>query len=81
MNATSRSSVFFGRALATTLSLAVMLGWHAMAQEVTEFPGLGPPGALQQIRFESGTQQEFVLQGPNSRGQLVVSGEFDAVDC
>jgi len=78
MNATSRSSVFSGRALATTLSLTVMLGWHVMAQEVTEFPGLGSPGVLQQIRFESGTQQELVLQGPNSRGQLVVSGEFDS---
>jgi len=78
MNGISRFPAFSGRALAITLSLAVMLGSHALAQEATEFPGLGPPGGLQQIHFESGKQQELVLQGPNARGQLVVSGEYDS---
>ena len=81
MNATSRFSVFSGRALATTLSLTVMLGWHVMAQEVAEFPGLGPPGALQQIRFESGAQQELVLQGPIPAGNLLSVASLTAARC
>ncbi len=74
----SRTRLFSARILASCAVLSLMLALPALGQETVEFPGLGPRGALQQIRFESGPQQELVLQGPNSRGQLVVSGDYDS---
>ncbi|MEE2686011.1 MAG: DUF1549 and DUF1553 domain-containing protein [Planctomycetota bacterium] len=74
----SRTRLFSGRILASCAIISLMLALPALGQETVEFPGLGPRGALQQIRFESGPQQELVLQGPNSRGQLVVSGDYDS---
>ena len=74
----SRTRLFSARILASCAVVSLMLALPALGQETVEFPGLGPRGALQQIRFESGPQQELVLQGPNSRGQLVVSGDYDS---
>ena len=74
----SRVPLFSGRILAIAAITSLMLALPALGQDAAEFPGLGPRGALQQIRFESGSQQEMVLQGPNSRGQLVVSGDYDS---
>ena len=74
----SRTVLFRGRTLALTLVMAVLLYYPASAQEPAALPGLGPRGALQQVHFELGTQEELVLQGPNARGQLVVSGDYDS---
>jgi len=74
----SRVPLFSGRILVTAAIASLMLALPALGQDAAEFPGLGPRGVLQQIRFESGSQQELVLQGPNSRGQLVVSGDYDS---
>jgi hypothetical protein len=41
-----------------------------------EFPGLGPKGNLVSIAFETGSQP--VLQGRNSRKQLVVTGTYSS---
>ena len=74
----SRLPLFSGRILVTAAIASLMLAVPALGQDAAEFPGLGPRGVLQQIRFESGSQQELVLRGPNSRGQLVVSGDYDS---
>jgi hypothetical protein len=41
-----------------------------------EFPGLGPPGTLNALQVEPAT--ELVLQGPNARGQILVTGVFSS---
>ena len=41
-----------------------------------DFPGLGPAGNLQAIQFEPGAP--LLLQGPNSRAQLVLSGKYSS---
>lgn len=53
------------------------LSFIATAQLVAaDFPGLGPPGALQEMQFSQAG--ELVLRGPNDRTQLVVSGRYSS---
>ena len=46
----------------------------ALAQSASKSPGLGPAGALQSITFDETI--EPVLHGPDSRRQLLVTGQF-----
>jgi hypothetical protein len=51
-------------------------GSVAFGQEQPAFPGLGPPGTLNSIAFESAG--ETALRGRNARRQLVVTGTYSS---
>jgi hypothetical protein len=60
---------------ASTFLIAMLFCQLAPA---AEFPGLGPRGNLTAIGFEVLEDNALLLQGPNSRGQLVVTGSYDS---
>ncbi len=65
----------------TPLFLAIALCWLAAVPAIAQdarpkAPGLGPPGQLQSLSFESAN--EPVLRGPSSRRQLVVTGKYSS---
>ena len=56
-----------------TLTIACLV-WSVPRAPAADFPGLGNPGQLSAIEFETGA--EPVLRGANARRQLVVTGKY-----
>lgn len=57
-----------------TIVVALTASFHSTVQAQSKPPGLGPAGALQAIVFEE-TIEPF-LHGPDSRRQLLVTGQY-----
>ena len=59
-----------------SLVVAAILLVFAITSSSAEFPGLGQAGSLVSVQFER--PDDLLLQGPNDRGQLVVSGSYSS---